>query len=224
MRALLVDDEELVLDGLGAYLQLAWPELVLDQARDMASATELAAAVRHELVLLDWCMAGADGQPGDVAAFIQALRQRPGGAPAIVLVSGADPDLCAQQVRQLGLAGHVPKSAGGPALLQAMRTALAGGVYRPDGPLLARARATARRPDAAARPEPQQLRQRFPELTERQSQVLAILACGASDKQIARELGLSLNTVRSHVRMVLAVLGVQRRGEAAHAAVLGPRT
>lgn len=218
MRALLIDDEQLVLDGMAAYLLVALPELSVDKTSDLAAAEQLAATVPYRLVLLDWHLLGERGQPADGRTVVGALR-RAGNTAPILLVSGDDPERCSDCVHQMGLAGFVPKSASGAALVAAIRTVMDGGMAWPDADAQARARATLRRGAEAARPDAQALRRRFPALTERQAEVLAIMVEGAGDKQIARCLDVSLNTARSHVRAVLAAIGVSRRGEAVFRAV-----
>ncbi len=215
MRALLIDDEQLVLDGMDAYLQVALPDLSIDKTSDLHAALQMAATVPYRLVLLDWHLVDGRGQPADGQRVVQALRRAGSRAP-ILLVSGEDPQRCQDWVHRLGLAGYVPKSASGAALVAAIHTVLAGGTAWPDDAVQARARAATRRePDSVDTSLPvQTLRLRFPELTERQAEVLQIMVQGAGDKQIARTLDLSLHTVRSHVRGVLAAVGVNRRGEA----------
>ncbi|MDT7834644.1 response regulator transcription factor [Aquabacterium sp. OR-4] len=215
MRALLIDDEQLVLDGMDAYLQVALPDLSIDKTSDLPAALQLVATVPYRLVLLDWHLVDGRGQPIDGQGVVEALRRAGSRAP-ILLVSGEDPQRCKDWVHRLGLAGHVPKSASGAALVAAIHTVLAGGTAWPDDAAQARARAAARREPASADDglQTEALRLRFPELTERQAEVLKIMVQGAGDKQIARTLDLSLNTVRSHVRGVLAAVGVNRRGEA----------
>lgn len=220
MRALLIDDEQLVLEGMAAYLQVALPDLSVDKTSDLAAALQWAATVPYRLVLLDWHLLGERGLPAQGMSVVQALR-RAGSTASILLVSGEDPQRCRDWVDRLGLAGYVPKSASGAALVAAIHTVLDGGTAWPDDDSQARARAAARRGSGEAQPSIDALRQRFPMLTERQAEVLAVMVQGAGDKQIARSLDLSPNTVRTHVRGVLAAVGVNRRGEAVFRAVSG---
>lgn len=221
MRALLIDDEQLVLEGMEAYLQVALPELSVDKTSHLATAQQLVAAVPYRLVLLDWHLVDDVGQATDGRTVVEALR-RAGSCAPILLVSGDDPQRCSDCVHRMGLAGFVPKSASGAALVAAIRTVIDGGRVLPDAEVQSRARAALRRGADPARPDAEALRRRFPGLTERQAEVLAIMVQGAGDKQIARSLDVSLNTARSHVRGVLAAIGVNRRGEAVFRAVSGP--
>ena len=211
MRALVIDDEQLVLEGLEAFLQAALPELTLDKTADASAALQLAASVHYELVLLDWHLVGTDGQELQGRAMVQALRAKGCRAP-ILVVSGADRSDWPALLFELGLSGVVTKSASGSQLVDAIQIAVRGGIYLPAHTLAARANPRYRAaPEPAAPLEP---RERFPELTERQADVFRIMVRGLSDMQIARELGITEATVKTHVRAILDVVGVRRRGEA----------
>ena len=222
VRALLIDDEDLVLEGLEAFLQVSMPDLSLDKSSELAVAVELAANLPYELILLDWHLIGADGRQHDGRAVIDALRMGGSRAP-ILVVSGGDPTPWPQRVFELGLAGFVPKRASGATLLEAIRIALGGGVFLLDRALQQRARVAAMpTADVALSPDDAAaLQQRFPALTERQAEVFRIMLRGASNKEIARELDIGVNTVHTHVRGVLAAVGAQRRGEAVFRVVGG---
>jgi len=222
VRALLIDDEDLVLEGLEAFLQVSMPDLSLDKTSELAVAVELAAKVPYELTLLDWHLTGADGRQQDGRAVIEALRAGGSRAP-ILVVSGGDPTPWPERVFELGLAGFVPKRASGATLLQAMRIALDGGVFLLDRALQQRAGVAVKPPAAPTVPtdDAASLQLRFPALTERQAEVFRIMLRGASNKEIARELDIGVNTVHTHVRGVLAAVGAQRRGEAVFRVVGG---
>lgn len=219
MRVLLIDDEDLVLEGLEAFLQVSMPDLTLDKTSELAVAVELAGTVHYGLILLDWHLTGADGRRQDGRAVLDALRAAGSRAP-ILIVSGDDPTPWAQRVFDLGLAGFVPKRASGARLLEAIRIASDGGVFLLDRALQHRAQVATAPPEI---PKPADdavsLQQRFPALTERQADVFRIMLRGASNKEIALELDIGLNTVHTHVRGVLAAVGAVRRGEAVFRAV-----
>lgn len=211
MRALVIDDETLVLEGLEAFLMVAMPELSLDKTADASTALHLAASVHYELVLLDWHLVDQDGQALQGRAMVQALRAQGCKAP-ILVVSGADRNDWSALLFELGLAGVVTKSASGAQLVDAIHIATRGGIYLP-----AQTRAARANPKFHPAPEPQKAvdpRERFPELTERQAEVFRVMVRGLSDKHIARELGITETTVKTHVRGILSVVGVHRRGEA----------
>lgn len=201
MRALWIEDHQLIGDALELLLQVELPELSLDKARDLPTALRLAEAIPYELLLLDWWLGEQDGEQ-----TLAALRDAGCRAPVIV-VSGDEREAVMRRAIQLGALGYVRKSAEPAELLATLRAVLAG-----DSPALPPAGALSGRPPAL------RLAQLFPELTPRQRDVFNGLLRGASDKQIARELGVSDSTVKTHVRVILQSLGVRSRGEAAFAA------
>ena len=109
----------------------------------------------------------------------------------------------------LGAAGYIPKSAGMGVMLSALRLVLAGGIYVPPNLLHTQAAPDpASVTEAAAALSPDGL-------TGRQREVLRLLGEGKANKEIARELDLSENTVKIHVAAVLKALGVNNRTKAA---------
>lgn len=201
MRAIWIEDHQLIGDSLELLLQVVMPELSLDKARDLHSAQRLAASIPYELVLLDWWLDETDG-----ATTIGALRQAGCRAP-IIVVSGDDREPVMRRALSLGVAGYVRKSAEPQELINTLRTVLAGGRHSPPP-------STPRRDGLP----PLDLITLYPDLTLRQHDVFRALMRGQSDKQIARELGIGETTVKSHVRAILQSLGVRSRGEAAHQA------
>ncbi len=210
MRALVIDDEQLVLEGLEALLQAMLPELSLDKTADVATALQLAASVRYEVILLDWHLVNSQGAAVDGREVVHALRNAGTSAPVIV-VSGDDRTDWPGTLLELGLSGMVPKCSTGSTLVDAIQVATRGGIYLP-----AQTRSLRVQPSYRAAPpaRPQEPRERFPDLTARQAEVFNVMIRGLSDKQIARELGISEATVKTHVRGILTVVGVRRRGEA----------
>jgi DNA-binding NarL/FixJ family response regulator len=216
MRLLVIDDEQLVLEGLEAFLQAALPDVSLDKTADASTATSLVGAVPYEVVLLDWNLTDpSTGKSVDPQELVRRLREA-GCASAIIVVSGDERQPWAKLVLDLGLSGFVPKAASGATLIDAIQVAQRGGVYLPAfalnqqmRPPYRRALTPASAPAAVVDPAA-----RFPELTERQAEVFRAMARGASDKKIALDLGIGESTVKSHVRAILGVVGVHRRGEA----------
>lgn len=216
MRVLVIDDEQLVLEGLEAFLQAALPDITLDKTADVTTALRLAAAFHYELVLLDWHLVDEHGGSTDPGQIIASLRQQGGDTP-IIVVSGDVQGPWAQRIAQWGLAGMVPKSAPGKVLLAAIEAARSGQAWPAAAPLATAS--TAAEANTAPRNTPQPTpeldpRAQYPELTERQAEVFKVMARGLSDKQIARELGIAETTVKTHVRAILDVVGVRRRGAA----------
>lgn len=210
-RALVIDDEQLVLESLEAFLVASMPDLSLDKTSDIETAMRLSSSVRYQLVLLDWNLTDASGMEIQAQCVIEHLRSAGSSAP-IIVVSGDDREDWPQMLLELGLSGFVPKSSPGATLLDAIQVALRGGMFLPQSTLKRRVRQAYRRSET--QPPPQDLRERFPSLTERQVEVFERMIRGSGDKQIARELGISESTVKTHVHAILAALGVNRRGKA----------
>lgn len=201
MRALWIEDHQLIGDSLELLLQVVLPDLTLDKAKNLDSAEQLVASIPFQLVLLDWWLEASDG-----AAAITALRAAGCDAP-IVVVSGDDREAVMRQAWAMGVAGYVRKSAEPQELIDTLTAVLAG--QRAALPPSVPARDGLPALDVATL---------FPDLTPRQADVYRAMVRGASDKQIARELGIGESTVKSHVRVILQTLGVGKRGEAAHRA------
>ena len=207
MRARWIEDHQLIGDSLEMLLQVMMPEVSLDKARDLDLGVNLARTIPYEVVLLDWWLGQTDG-----VAAIKALRAAGCEAP-ILVVSGDERELVMREALAAGAVGYVTKSAEPEQLVKAIRDALQGVVAR-----LPRRPIGEEIPSGAGPLPALDIRQVFPELTPRQGDVFRLLMRGESDKRIARDLGLSDTTVKSHVRAILQVVGVRSRGEAAYAA------
>lgn len=203
MRALWIEDHQLIGQALEMLLHVVMPDLSLDMAPDLESALPLAQAVPYQLVLLDWWLGGHDG-----ASAIHELRAISADVP-IIVVSGDDREPVMRQAFALGAAGYVPKSADPAALVEAIRVALAGRVSHPRWP-----RHDAASPGHLGVVHALDLQTVFPELTPRQADVFRALMRGLCDKQIARDLDISDTTVKSHVRAILETVGVHKRTQA----------
>lgn len=184
-------------------LHVVMPDLSLDMAPDLESALPLAQAVPYQLMLLDWWLGDRDG-----ASAIRELRAINADAPVIV-VSGDDREPVMRQAFALGAAGYVPKSADPAALVEAIRSALAGRVSHPRWP-----QRDATPPGHRGVVHALDVQTVFPELTPRQADVFRALMRGLCDKQIARDLDISETTVKSHVRAILETVGVHKRTQA----------
>lgn len=206
MRALWIEDHQLIGDSLEVLLHVVMPEISLDKARDLDSAMRLVGAFPYELILLDWWL-GAQG--GDSA--IRTLREAGCKVP-IVVVSGDDREPTMQRALALGAFAYVPKSAEPATLVETIRAALDGSRRPRPAPRLHGHQA------AAAPLPPLDVESLFPELTARQADVFRSLMRGLSNKHIARDLGISDATVKTHVRAILQIVGVNKRGEAAYQA------
>lgn len=200
IRILLVDDHAVVRQGLRMFLQLD-PELeIVGEAADGAQACVLAAELRPQVVLMDLLMPEMDG----IEATARIRRELP-DVEVVALTSVLDDDKVVGAVRA-GAIGYLLKDAEAEQLCLAVKAAAAGEVQIA--------------PKAAAR----LLREvRLPEspetLTERETEVLRLVAKGRSNKEIAHGLGISDKTAKTHVANILAKLGLASRTQAALFAV-----
>ncbi|MBJ7356174.1 response regulator transcription factor [Nocardioides sp.] len=197
---LIVDDHPLFIDGVRAAFA-GQPDLaVVGEAHDVASALELVAADPPDVVLMDLNLPDGSG--------IDATRGVLAASPAtrVLVITMSDEDDAVVAAMRAGARGYVVKGAGREALLQAVRTVAGGGaVFSP---------AVADRlgdffTGLSARPA----REVFPQLSEREREVLELVARGYDNRRIARELFLSDKTVRNHVSAVLGKLGGADRSD-----------
>lgn len=207
MRALWIEDHQLIGDSLELLLQVLLPGLTLDKARTVAEATEWVQAVRYEVVLLDWWMGQHDG-----VSTLQALQAA--GCMAPVIVVSADERSVAAEAAQLPhVVAFVSKAAEPQQLVAAIEQALGGASAEGLGKALRGDAASSGAPDTR-----RQLADIFPDLTDRQIDVFMGMMRGLSDKEIARELTIADTTVKSHVRTILQTVGVSKRGQAVYVA------
>jgi DNA-binding NarL/FixJ family response regulator len=203
IRILIADDHSVVRRGLRMFLSDDAELEVVGEARDGAEAISEARALRPDVVLMDLLMPVMDG-----ITATGVIRGELPDTEVIALTSVLEDAAVVGAVRA-GAIGYLLKDTRGEDLCRAIRAAAAGQVQLS--------------PQAAAR----LLREvRVPDspevLTERETEVLRLLAQGKANKQIAAELAIGENTVRTHVSSVLGKLGVQSRTQAAlYAAQIG---
>lgn len=198
-RVLLADDQDLVRSGLRMILELAGIEVV-GEARDGAEAVILTAELVPDVVLMDVRMPGTDG--------IEATRRIvDAGLPCRVLIlTTFDLDRHVYDALRAGAAGFLLKDASAPQLLSAIERTVAGEAPMAP-PVLVRLieRFLERAP--ASLPQPSRLQS----LSPREREVLALMALGLTNSEIAERLVVSLATVKTHVRSILAKLDARDR-------------
>lgn len=202
---LVADDQELVRTGLAMILG-AQPDIeVVAQAADGRRALELARSLRPDVCLLDVRMPGLDG--------LEVTRRLAGpgveGPLAVVVITTFDHDEYIFGALEAGARGFLLKDAGPELLGQAVRAAARGeALIAPN--VTARLLSTF----ARARPEAPPAQPDDP-LSAREEQVLAVLARGRTNAEIAAELHISLSTAKSHVASLMEKIGARNRVEIA---------
>jgi DNA-binding NarL/FixJ family response regulator len=205
VRVLVADDQEIVRTGLRMILDAQPGIEVVGEAADGARAVELARRLGPEVCLLDIRMPGMDG--------IEATRRLAGpdvaDPIAVVVITTFDLDEYVYAALRAGARGFLLKDAGPDLLAQAVHAAARGDA-------LIAPSVTARLLNAFAGAQPAAPpSQPIDPLTDREEQVLAAVARGRSNDEIARELHITLSTVKSHVGSLMAKLGVRNRVEIA---------
>lgn len=225
MKVLLVDDHPLILSALQTVIKGLGDHVnVVGAGSGRAAREALQKEDDFDLVLLDL-------QLGDENGF-DLLTEFRSGYPALPVVVVSASDRASDVIRSidLGAMGFVPKRATNETLFEALHVVMSGGIYVPTMSMSSEAPVTGRRRTDAAPTAPGPLHvvqqeasqgsfQKQPSLaslglTPRQTDVLALLLKGHPNKLIARELGLSVETVKDHVAAVLRALNVSSRTQA----------
>jgi DNA-binding NarL/FixJ family response regulator len=201
VRVLIADDHASFRSGLRALLATAPDLRVVGEAASGDEAVGLAAALQPDVILMDLSMPGIDG----VEATRRIVDATPHVAILVVTMDGDDESVFAAV--QAGARGYVLKGAQRAELFRAVRAVAAGDAIF--GPAIAR-----RLVGYFARPRPRGLPAPFPDLTDREREILELVAQGRSNAEITSQLVLSPKTVRNHVSNMFAKLQVRDRAEA----------
>jgi DNA-binding NarL/FixJ family response regulator len=200
IRVLIVDDHAVVRQGLRMFLGLDDEIEVVGEAADGREAIRLTRDLQPEVVLMDLLMPVMDGRTA-----IETIRQQMPDVEVIALTSVLD-DASVSGAIRAGAIGSLLKKSDADELRRAIRAAAQGQVHLS--------------PEAAARLVKEIQIPGTPErLTERETSVLRLLARGQANKQIARELNIGEQTVKTHVSNILSKLQLQSRTAAALYAV-----
>ena len=198
----LVDDQTLVRQGIRSLLELSDEIRVAAEAVDGAQAVELIPKIRPDVVLLDMRMPGMSGL--DV---LNALAEKEALPPTIILTTFDDDQLVLAGLKA-GARGYLLKDVSLEQLVDAVKTVAAGGsLVAPvvTQRLLAGLERMHNDFTSLDRPDP---------LTERETEILRLMAGGYSNKEIANSLGVAEGTVKNHVSNILSKLGVRDRTRA----------
>ena len=211
IRILLADDHPFFRDGVRVLLDSVADTEVVGEAGSGQEAIELAAALQPDVVLMDINMPGTNG--------IEATRRILDTSPhvAVLIVTMYEDDDSVFSAIRAGARGYLLKGANQVELLRAIRAVHGGEVIFAAG--------IARRVMAYfAAPKPAVPWQPFPDLTDREREILGLVAQGYDNAELVRRLVLSPKTVRNHISNIFSKLQVADRAEAiarAHEAGLG---
>jgi DNA-binding NarL/FixJ family response regulator len=201
IRVLIADDHPLFRDGIHGLLDSVPETEVVGEAASGEEAIALAETLQPDVILMDIKMPGING--------LQAMREILHTSPhvRILIVSMLEDDDSVFTAMRAGARGYVPKGANQAEMLRAIRAVANGEAIF--GPGIAQRLIgffSVSRPSVQSR--------LFPELTERESEVLTLIAQGRTNEEIAEQLVLSLKTVRNHVSNIFSKLQVADRAQA----------
>ncbi|MFI6262844.1 response regulator [Micromonospora sp. NPDC051006] len=205
IRVLIVDDQAMVRQGFGALLAAQPDLLVVGDAADGAQAVAAARRLDPDVVLMDVRMPVLDG----LAATRKLLGDRPAERPRVLILTTFDLDDYVYEALRAGASGFLLKDAPAADLVQAVRVVAAGDA------LLAPAVTRRLIAEFAARPERRRPRPvELAALTPRETEVLRLIARGRSNQEIAADLVVAEQTVKTHVGRILAKLHLRDRAQA----------
>ncbi|GAA2699760.1 MULTISPECIES: response regulator [Nonomuraea] len=209
IRVLLVDDQPLLRTGFRLILEAEPDIAVVGQAGDGKGALEQARALLPDVILMDIRMPGVDG----IEATRRIVREAAAGAhvPKVLVLTTFDLDEYIVEALRSGASGFLLKDVPPDELVQAIRVVAAGdAIVAPSVTRRLLDRFAAKLPSAYQQTTPA----RLDRLTERELEVLKLIAKGMSNAEIAAKLVVSETTVKTHVGNVLTKLGLRDRVQA----------
>jgi DNA-binding NarL/FixJ family response regulator len=202
IRVLLAEDHGTVREGLRLLVNSQPDMQVVGEVGDGHAAIEGVGALKPDVVILDLSMPGLSG-----LAAARAVK-RSGAASAIVALTRHDDEPFVRELFEAGAAAYVLKQSASAELLRAIRIAAAGGRYL--DPAL---------PPADASRDPRR-RPSTPRATEREIEVLRLIACGHSNREIGAALEISVKTVEVHKANAMRKLGLRGRTDVVRYAMM----
>lgn len=208
IRVMLVDDQALFREGLRTLLSIR-PDLeVVGEAENGREAVDLAAQLRPDVILMDLRMPVLNG----VAATRQLQKEQP-HSKVIVLTTFDDDDYIFDGLRA-GAVGYLLKDVSSDKLVEAIRAAARGESFL-EPSIAAKVVAEFNRLSGGGRPSIPEEQPLVEPLSERELEILGVLAGGASNREIAQQLHITEGTVKNHVTNILGKLEVRDRTQAA---------
>jgi DNA-binding NarL/FixJ family response regulator len=201
IKVLIADDQAMVREGFGALLNAQPDVTVVGDAPDGEAAVRQARDLRPDVVLMDIRMPVMDG--------LEATRRLADGGPKILVLTTFDLDDYVYEALRAGASGFLLKDAPAADLINAVRVVAAGEALLAPSVTRKLIAEFAARP-AANKPRPTALNA----LTPRETDVLRLIARGRSNTEIATDLVVAEQTVKTHVGRVLAKLGLRDRAQA----------
>ncbi len=216
MKILIADDHELFLQGLEFILQKQYPEAQIVLASNYNDIFQILKEQKDfDLILTDLAMPGAN--------WLDALKKIHTDCPdvPIIIISAVFDRQILQKTFDIGVSGYVSKSFSNSLIISAINLVMAGGIYVPPEVLQMSVQSSPEpmRELLASLNEPKSDTTDNNILTPRQKEVLACLAEGLSNKQIAYRLGVSEGTIKIHITLLLRALEVTNRLAAVRKAV-----
>lgn len=225
MRILIADDHRLIIEGVKLKLRELGDVHFVEAESVEQLRVRLTESPRPDIALIDMAMPGAEGT-AHIKEAVETLRECGDElglvrARPVVVLSGTEDSQSIRHVLDLGVQGYIPKSSPPDVILNAVRLVMGGGIYVPP---------EAMKPASASVASPAfpinghgngnlPTKERLKSvLTERQMDVLTLLAKGKPNKRIATDLGISEGTVKIHLAAIFRALHVRNRLEALVAA------
>jgi DNA-binding NarL/FixJ family response regulator len=199
IRVVIADDHAILREGVRALLQLHADLEVVGEASNGTEAIEAVGRLDPDVVLMDIAMPGLGG----IEAALELKKQ--GRRTRILILSQYEDREYVRRLLKAGVAGYVLKKSAGAELANAIRAVHRGGLVL--DPEVARTAMEERDSAAPGEADP------YDALTDREKQVLKLVADGRSNKEVAEVLGISVKTAMSHREHVMEKLGVHNRTE-----------
>lgn len=199
IRVLIADDHAILREGLRALLHLTEDIEVVGEAVDGRQAVDLARQLDPDVVLMDIAMPGLGGLEAAIEMKKEGLRSK------VLVLSQYEDREYVRRLLKAGASGYLLKKSAGAELAKSIRSVHRGGLVL--DPEVARAAVEDAGPRTPAEADP------YETLTDREKQVLKLVADGLSNKEVAEVLGISVKTAMSHREKVMEKLGLHNRTE-----------